>query len=345
MKEIQISFNEEVYQRIEELATFLDIDEFKIANVSFIFGLYKYLLPYKERISTLSEQKLHKLTDDIIEFRNKLKNQVESDYTIIEDLTEIEKDFEDKFQAKLFTDSEQWRTQFFDYLGTPPKQELEQVEEITEKREPIISLLKRKLTREKPEKIKIKKERYEPPVKLLPKEKIGMYLFFASVLLLILFMFIWAFFPELQFLHGYSIITVSVLLSLIGLGLVIHYRQVTNWTYFIHRHGLFFIFAVLTPVIIFTPLRFSEVHIWVYNFTLAFFFLIVIPLIIMGFIAAFYYHYFPSLAEWKDKRNVKRMTYRFIAECPFGTFKDSYERAKAFAGFIQDQDKVGDLLE
>ena len=65
----------------------------------------------------------------------------------------------------------------------------------------------------------------------------------------------------------------------------------------------------------------------------------------MGFIGAFYYHYFPSLAEWKNKRNVKRMTYRFIAECPYGTFKDSYERAKAFAGFIQDQDKVGDLLE
>ena len=65
----------------------------------------------------------------------------------------------------------------------------------------------------------------------------------------------------------------------------------------------------------------------------------------MGFIGAFYYHYFPSFAEWKDKRNVKRMTYRFIAECPYGTFKDPYERSKAFAGFIQDQDKIGDLLE
>ena len=65
----------------------------------------------------------------------------------------------------------------------------------------------------------------------------------------------------------------------------------------------------------------------------------------MGFIGAFYYHYFPSLAEWKDKRNVKKMTYRFIAENPYGTFKDQYERTKAFAGFIQDPNKVGDLLE
>ena len=153
------------------------------------------------------------------------------------------------------------------------------------------------------------------------------------------------FFPELQFLHGYSFITIGVLLSLIGLGLVIHYRQITNWPYFVHRQGLYFIFATLPPIIIFTTLKFSKGYIWILHPVLAFFFLIIIPLCSILFVGAFYYHFFPSFREWKEKRNVKKMTYRFIAECPYGTFKDPYERSKAFAGFIQDPEKVGDLLE
>ncbi|MFX1480485.1 MAG: hypothetical protein ACFFCI_20505 [Promethearchaeota archaeon] len=55
--------------------------------------------------------------------------------------------------------------------------------------------------------------------------------------------------------------------------------------------------------------------------------------------------YSPDFDEWKDKRNVKKMTYRFIAENPYGTFKNATERTQAFTGIIQDPNKVGDLLE
>ena len=337
--------HKEINQRIEELSDFLGVDDSKVTNASIIFGFYKYLLPYQKRRDSLHKESVYKKIDEIDELKNKIKSQIESDYDIIDNLKKFEEEFEERYQDKTFTTSIEWRNELLDYLETPVTQKIDPVEEIEEKKKDISIILRRKLVRKKPKKTKIKKERYEPPIKLLPKAKIWKYFFFLSVIMLILFMFIWTFFPELQFLHGYSVITVGVLLSLMGLGLVIHYRQVSNWIYFIHRHGLFFIFATLPPIIIFTLLRFSEVHIWIYNFTLGFFFLIIIPLCFIGFIGALYYHYFPSLAEWKDKRNVKKMTYRFIAENPYGTFKDPYERTKAFAGFIQDPNKVGDLLE
>lgn len=155
MKEIQISFNEEVYQRIEELSDFLNIDEYKVANVSIIFGLYKYMLPYQERISKLSEQKIHKLTDDITEFRHNLKAQIEFDYNTIENLKKVERDFEVKFQDKLFSDSEEWRKQFLVHLEAPYDQGVGQVGEIEEKKKVISTLLRRKLVRKRPEKKKI----------------------------------------------------------------------------------------------------------------------------------------------------------------------------------------------
>ena len=337
--------HDEITQRLEELSDVLGIDKSIITSTSIIFGLHKYLLPYQKRLGIIHDEKFYKKTDEIDEFKDNLKSQIESDYDVIKDIKKVEQGFESRFQDKTFNSSEEYRDVFLHYLEAPAEQKIEHVEVITEEREPMASLLKRTLTKKKPEKKKIKKERPELPIKLLPKERIGMYFFSPSVLLLILFMFIWMFFPELRFLHGYSGITVSVLLSLIGIGLVIHYRQVNNCPYFIHRHGLFFIFATMSPIIIFTTFKFSEGYIWIFHPLLSIFFLIIIPLCIMGFIAVFYYHYFPSLDVWKDKRNVKKMTYRFIAENPYGTFKNSTERTQAFGGFIQDPNKVGDLLE
>ena len=210
--------HEKVNRRIKELSHFLGIDDSKVTNASIIFGLYKYLLSYQKRINRLHKENLHKKTDEIDDFKNNLKSQIESDYDMIEDLEKAEDNFESRYQDKTFTTSEEWHNEFLNYLEAPVEQEIGQVEEITEEKKPIASLLTRKRTRKKPEKRKIKRERYEAPIKLLPKAKLGMYLFFPSVILLLLFMFIWMFFPELQFLHGYSVITVGVLFSLIGLG-------------------------------------------------------------------------------------------------------------------------------
>ena len=148
--------HEEINQRIEELSDFLGVDDSKVTNASIIFGLYKYLLPYQKRSGRLHKEKVYKKTDEITEFKNNLKSQIESDYDMIEDLEKVEKEFENRYQDKTFTSSEEWRDGFLTYLEAPVEQEIEQVEEITEEREPIASLLKRKLTREKPEKKNIK---------------------------------------------------------------------------------------------------------------------------------------------------------------------------------------------
>ena len=209
---------EEINQRIEELSNVLGVDKSVVTNASIIFGLYKYLLPFQRQRDKLDKEELYKKTDEIYDFKNNLKSQIESDYDVIRHLKKTEEEFKIRYQDKVFTTSEEWRDEFLNYLETPVEEEIEQIEEITEERKPITPLLKRKLKRERPEKKKRVKERYEPPIKLLPKAKLGMYLFFPSVILLLLFMFIWMFFPELQFLHGYSVITVGVLFSLIGLG-------------------------------------------------------------------------------------------------------------------------------
>lgn len=193
-----------------------------------IFGLYKYLLPYQGTLIKLSDMDLHKSTDELYEFKTNLQNQIESDYKTIENLKKIENDFEDKFQGKLFTDPEEWRKEFFKYLESPLDQKVEQVEEIEEKKKVMFTILKRKLVRNKPEKKKIKKERYETPTRLLPRAKLGMYLFFPSVIILMLFIFNWMFFPELRLLHEYSFIVIGILLLFIGVGLVIHHRKIEN---------------------------------------------------------------------------------------------------------------------
>ena len=90
MKEIQISFNEEVFQRIKELSRFLDIDDFKVTNVSIIFELYKSLLPYQETLSKLPDMALHKSTDKLYEFKNELKDKLETDYDTIKSFIKIE---------------------------------------------------------------------------------------------------------------------------------------------------------------------------------------------------------------------------------------------------------------
>ncbi len=180
--------HKKVNQRIKELSDFLGIDDSIVTTTSIVFGLYKYLLSYQKQRDLLYKESIYKKTDEIDKFKDNLKSQIESDYDMLKDLGETEDYFESKYQDKIFTTLEEWRNEFLTYLESPIEQEIEQVEAITKEKELIAPVLKKRFTREKPEKIKIKKERLELPVKLLPKEKVGMYLFFPSVLFSILFM-------------------------------------------------------------------------------------------------------------------------------------------------------------
>ncbi|MFX1480486.1 MAG: hypothetical protein ACFFCI_20510 [Promethearchaeota archaeon] len=91
----------------------------------------------------------------------------------------------------------------------------------------------------------------------MPKERVEIYLFLPSSLFLVLFTLI-TLFPEFQFLHGYSVIVISILVSLIVIGLAIHLCQEKNRLYFIHKYELFFLIATVSTLIIFLIAKVSE---------------------------------------------------------------------------------------
>jgi len=201
--------NKEMYSKIEELRDFLDIEESKIINNSMIFGLHKYWVPYKEKISKLHSKKSYKkeVTDELYEFKNDLKRIIDADSKITKNLTKIEKEFEKKYSYDSFSSINEYCVELLTFIKNSSIEKVEETEKVIEEHPKIEPELKYKKEKKK------RSEHPKPRNYIYFLYKHTLFLFLAAILSFIVVISIWSSFP---YVLSLSALESSLIIVLVG---------------------------------------------------------------------------------------------------------------------------------